>query len=191
MDWRDIQRGLGGIAAGWKKLCNWFSSFSLADTFSNMVDSVSNLFSELWDWLKASFAGVYNGVIEKLNMIPGVNIETMAIQKTVVEPATNANVPNAGMAGNPQPLASLPNGTLPGQPPMMMQPVKAIKPPESEGVLTGGRKQGIGKQGLIKDVTTNSQTITDNSRRIENVTLNVTGNVTPGQLTEWEQVAYG
>ncbi|MDC9595771.1 phage tail tape measure protein [Xenorhabdus anantnagensis] len=178
------------IGEAWDNLCNWFSNFSLADTFSNMVDSVSNLFSSLWDWLKESFAGVYNGIVETLNHIPGVNIETMAIQKTVADPATNAPV-NVGMAGNNQQLTPLPNGTLQGQPPMMIQPVKAITPLESEGVLTGGKVQGIGRQGLMKDVTTNSQTVNDNSRRIESVTLNISNGITPEQLTEWEHVAYG
>ncbi|EYU15822.1 hypothetical protein [Photorhabdus aegyptia] len=47
------------------------------------------------------------------------------------------------------------------------------------------------KNGLLKEITTHSQTINDNSRRIENVTLNISNGMTPEQLTEWEQVAYG
>ncbi|OTA14726.1 phage tail tape measure protein [Xenorhabdus vietnamensis] len=179
------------IGEAWDNLCRWFSNFSLADTFSGMVDSVSNLFSGLWDWLKGSFSEAYNWIIDKLNYIPGINIETQAIEKTVTEPTGKAAAPVQGIGENTQKLIAQPNGILQGQPQAMIQPVKAIQPPETEGVLTGGKKQGIGKQGLMKAVTTNSQTITDNSRRIENVTLNVTGNVTPGQLTEWEQVAYG
>ncbi|MDC9589177.1 phage tail tape measure protein [Xenorhabdus sp. XENO-10] len=179
------------IGEAWDNLCHWFSNFSLADTFSNMVDSVSNFFSGLWDWLKESFAGVYNGIVETLNQIPGVNIETMAIQKMVVEPATNAPVPNVSMAENTQKLMTQPKGILQGQSQVMMQSVKAITPPESEGVLTGGKMQGIGRQGLMKDVTTNSQTLTDNSRRIESVTLNISNGITPDQLMEWEHVAYG
>ncbi|MDC9606105.1 phage tail tape measure protein [Xenorhabdus griffiniae] len=179
------------IGEAWDNLCNWFSNFSLADTFSGMVDSVSNLFSGLWDWLKGSFGEAYNWIIDKLNYIPGINIETQAIEKTVTEPTGKAAAPVQGIGENTQKLIAPPNGILQGQPQAMPQPVKAIRPPETEGVLTGGKKQGIGKQGLMKAVTTNSQTITDNSRRIENVTLNVKGNVTPAQLTEWEQVAYG
>ncbi|MBE8588463.1 phage tail tape measure protein [Xenorhabdus griffiniae] len=193
------------IGEAWDNLCNWFSNFSLADTFSSMVDSVSNLFSGLWDWLKGSFGDAYNWIIDKLNYIPGINIETQAIEKTVTEPTGKAaapvqeqpkvmggaTVPNMGMGANHPKIMTQPNGILSGQPQAMIRPVKAMKPPETEGVLTGGKKQGIGKQGLMKAVTTNSQTITDNSRRIENVTLNVKGNVTPAQLTEWEQVAYG
>ncbi|WP_036773625.1 phage tail tape measure protein [Photorhabdus australis] len=179
------------IAEGWNNLCNWFSNFSLADTFSGMVDSIGDLFSGLWDWLKGSFGEAYNWIIDKLNYIPGVNIETQAIEKTVTEPTGKAVVPNAGMGENTPKWVTQPNGILQGQPQSMMQPVKAVRPPESEGVLTGGKKQGIGKHGLMKEVTTNSQTINDNSRRIENVTLNISNGITPEQLTEWEHVAHG
>ncbi|MEX0445955.1 phage tail tape measure protein [Xenorhabdus sp. SGI246] len=179
------------IAEGWNNLCNWFSSFSLADTFSNMVDSVSNLFSGLWDWLKASFAGIYNCIVGKLNKLPGVNIDMMEVQKTVIEPATKVSAPNVGMAENTQKLAAPPNGMLQGQPQALVQPVNGIKPLETGNVLTGGKTQGIGRQGLMKSVTSNSQTINDNSRRIESVTFNVSNSMTPDQFTEWEQVAYG
>ncbi|WP_340618512.1 phage tail tape measure protein [Xenorhabdus entomophaga] len=182
---------LQAIGQGWDKFWNWFSNFSLADALSGMAGGVSDLFSGLWDSIKASFSEAFDWIVEKLNYIPGVNIETKAIEKTVTEPTGKAVAPVQGIGENTAKLMTQPNGILQGQPQAMIQPVKAIKPPETEGVLTGGKKQGIGKQGLMKEVTTNSQTITDNSRRIENVTLNVKGNVTPAQLTEWEQVAYG
>ncbi|CDH06086.1 putative phage gene [Xenorhabdus bovienii str. oregonense] len=179
------------IAEGWNNLCNWFSSFSLADTFSGMVDGLSNIFGGLWDWLKGSFSDTYNWIADKLNYLPGINIETQAIEKTVTEPMGKATAPTGGMEENTQKLIAQPHGLLQGQPQARIQPVKAIKPPETEGVLTGGKKQGIGKQGLMKEVTTNSQTLTDNSRRFENVTFNVANGMTPEQLTEWEHVAYG
>ncbi|WP_340621649.1 phage tail tape measure protein [Xenorhabdus siamensis] len=179
------------IAEGWNNLCNWFSSFSLADTFSNMVDSVSNLFSGLWDWLKTSFAGIYNSIVEKLNHIPGVSIETMEVQKTLVEPVTKAAVPNTGIGEKTQKMLAQSNGLLQDQPQALVQPVNAIKPLETGNVLTGGKTQGIGRQGLMKSVTSNSQTINDNSRRIESVTFNVSNSMTPDQFTEWEHVAYG
>nr|WP_230585894.1 phage tail tape measure protein [Xenorhabdus bovienii] len=179
------------IAEGWNNLCNWFSSFSLADTFSGMVDGLSNIFGGLWDWLKGSFSDTYNWIVDKLNYLPGINIETQTIEKTVTEPMGKATAPTVGMGENTQKLIAQPHGLLQGQPQARIQPVKAIKPPETEGVLTGGKKQGIGKQGLMKEVTTNSQTLTDNSRRFENVTFNVANGMTPEQLTEWEHVAYG
>ncbi|MBD2809529.1 phage tail tape measure protein, partial [Xenorhabdus sp. Vera] len=179
------------IGQAWDDLCNWFSNFSLADTFSGMVDSIGDLFTGLWNWLKESCGEALNWVIDKLNYIPGINIETQAIEKTVAEPTGKAATPIQGIGGNTQKLIPQPHGGLPGQPQAMIQPVKAIKPPETEGVLTGGKTKGIGKNGLMKEVNNNSQTLNDHSRRIENVTVKVNGSVTPEQLTEWEQVAYG
>ncbi|PHM48555.1 phage tail tape measure protein [Xenorhabdus miraniensis] len=179
------------IADGWNNLCNWFSNFSLVDTFSSMIDSVGNIFSELWDWLLGSFNGIYNGIVETLNHIPGVNIETKTIEKTAIEPMAKATVSNMGMGQNTQKLITQSNSILQGQPQSMPQPVQAIKPPETTGVLTGGNKLGINRNGLINEVAGNSQTINDNSRRIESVTFNIANGMTPDQLTEWEQVTYG
>jgi TP901 family phage tail tape measure protein len=179
------------IGEAWDALCKWFEGFSLADTFSSMVDSISNMFSALWDSLKGSFASVYNGIVSGLNKLPGVNIDMMEVQKTVVEPATKASAPNVGMPESTQKLAAQPAALLPQPVQAPVQPAKAIKPPETGNMLTGGKMQGIGKQGVMKGMSTNSQTINDNSKRIEHVTVNVKSNVTPEQITEWEQVAHG
>ncbi|OTA17193.1 phage tail tape measure protein [Xenorhabdus beddingii] len=148
------------IGQGWETLCNGFSNFSLADTLSGMADSVSDLFSGLWDGIKTSFGEAYNWIVEKLNYIPGINIETKTIE---------------GSASTPKPF---------------VQP-SIDNPQVASSIITGGNMKGIGKGGLNQNLSRNSQTSIDNSRRIENVTLNVKGNVTPEQLTEWEQVAYG
>ncbi|TNH44436.1 phage tail tape measure protein [Photorhabdus luminescens] len=179
-----------GIAEGWNNLCDGFSRFSLADTFSGIVDSIGNIFGGLWDWLMKSFSDSYHWIIDKLNGIPGINIETQAIEKTVAEPVGKATVPERGIDGNSQKIIFQPSEVLRGQS-QMVQPGKVVKLSETQSVLTGGKKQGINKNGLLKEVTTHSQTINDNSRRIENVTLNIANGMTPEQLTEWEHVAYG
>ncbi|MCW7761680.1 phage tail tape measure protein [Photorhabdus luminescens] len=180
-----------GIAEGWNNLCHGFSRFSLADTFSGIVASIGNIFGGLWDWLMKSFSDSYHWIIDKLNGIPGINIETQAIEKTVAEPMGKATVPSMGVGESPPKLMTQSKGIFQGQPQAMIPPVQAIKPPENGSVLTGGKKQGIGKNGLIKGITTHSQILNDNSRRIENVTLNIANGMTPEQLTEWEHVAYG
>uniref|UniRef100_UPI0036D77545 phage tail tape measure protein n=1 Tax=Photorhabdus sp. RM322S TaxID=3342825 RepID=UPI0036D77545 len=180
-----------GIAEGWNNLCHGFGRFSLADTFSGIVESIGNIFGGLWDWLMKSFSDSYHGIIDKLNGIPGINIETQAIEKTVAEPMGKATAPSMGVGDSPPKLMTQSKGIFQGQPQAMIPPVQAIKPPENGSVLTGGKKQGIGKNGLIKGITTHSQILNDNSRRIENVTLNIANGMTPEQLTEWEHVAYG
>lgn len=44
-----------------------------------MVDSIGNVFSGLWDWLKSIFVEIYNWIIDKLNYIFGVSIEVKSI----------------------------------------------------------------------------------------------------------------
>ncbi|RAW92136.1 hypothetical protein CKY01_05850 [Photorhabdus laumondii subsp. clarkei] len=40
-----------------------------------------------------SFSDSYHWIIDKLNNIPGINIETQAIEKTVIEPVGKGNEP--------------------------------------------------------------------------------------------------
>ncbi|WP_228998996.1 hypothetical protein [Photorhabdus aegyptia] len=180
----------GGIAEGWNNLCNGFSRFSLADTFAGIVENISNIFGGLWDWLMNSFSDSYHWIIDKLNNIPGINIETQAIEKTVIEPVGKVKIPEMGIDGNNPKIISQPSEIL-QRLPQRISPSKWVNPPGTQEILTGGRKQGMTKNGLLKEITTHSQTINDNSRRIENVTLNISNGMTPEQLTEWEQVAYG
>ncbi|OTA17563.1 phage tail tape measure protein [Xenorhabdus vietnamensis] len=156
------------IGQGWEKLCNAFSNFSLADMFS--------------------------GIGDLLSFIPGLEMGSIGakiIGEMVAEPMEKTTIPNMGMGENTHKLIAQPNSVLQGQPQAMLQPVQAIKPQENSGILTGGNKLGINKNGLINEVAGNSQTINDNSRRIESVTLNISNGITPDQLTEWEHVAYG
>ncbi|CDG18541.1 phage tail tape measure protein [Xenorhabdus doucetiae] len=155
-----FQRAGQLIRQGWDALWNWVGSFSLVDTLSGMADSVGDLFSGLWDSIKASFGEAYNWIIEKLNYIPGINIETKAIEGAVSTPKSVV------------------------QPSVDNQQVAA-------SIITGGQLKGINKGGLSQNLNSHKQTSIDNSRRIENVTVKVNGSITPEQLTEWEQVAYG
>ncbi|CDL87201.1 phage tail tape measure protein [Xenorhabdus cabanillasii] len=155
-----FQRAGQLIRQGWDALWSWVGSFSLMDTLSGMADSVGDLFSGLWDSIKASFGEAYNWIIEKLNYIPGINIETRAIEGAVStpKPVVQKSVDNQQVAAS---------------------------------IITGGQLKGINKGGLSQSLNSHKQTSIDNSRRIENVTVKVNGSITPEQLTEWEQVAYG
>lgn len=67
------------IADGWKWLVESLSSLSPFDGMAAMAESIGNVFSGLWEWLKKSFAGTYNWIIDKLNLIPGINIEAKSV----------------------------------------------------------------------------------------------------------------
>ncbi|EPJ0400766.1 phage tail tape measure protein [Providencia rettgeri] len=64
------------IADGWAALWGAFENFSLIDTFENMIEGVVKLFFDAWETIESSFAKTFNGIIDLLNYLPGVNIET-------------------------------------------------------------------------------------------------------------------
>ncbi|XYQ55568.1 phage tail tape measure protein [Pectobacterium carotovorum] len=66
------------IVAGWEKVVDAISNFSLMETMGNMVSGIGELFSGLWDGLLSSFSSAYGWIVEKLNHIPGVNIDMPA-----------------------------------------------------------------------------------------------------------------
>ncbi|PHM64211.1 phage tail tape measure protein [Xenorhabdus stockiae] len=145
------------ITGDWNSLGDLFKEFTFVKAFLDMVDGIKNIFSGFFDWLSETFGEEINSVINTLNHIPFVNIETIPIEKSVTK--STAGIPNIGN--------------------------------DSQTVLTGGKKLGINRNGLMSEVANNSQTVNDNSRRIESVTFNVANSMTPDQFTEWEQVAYG
>lgn len=63
-------------------------------------------------------------------------------------------------------------------------------PPVMENNLsTGGQLKGIDSGGVSKTINSNSRAVTDNSRRIEKVEINMANGMTPQQLTEWQELA--
>ncbi|EMH6403731.1 phage tail tape measure protein [Providencia rettgeri] len=64
------------IADGWAALWGAFENFSLIDTFNSMIEGVVKLFFDAWETIESSFAKTFNGIIDLLNYLPGVNIET-------------------------------------------------------------------------------------------------------------------
>lgn len=63
------------IVQGWSWLVSAISNFSLTGVFSSMIESIKGLFSGLWEWIKSSFSSAWGWIAEKLNKIPGVNID--------------------------------------------------------------------------------------------------------------------
>ncbi|MGQ5792608.1 phage tail tape measure protein [Serratia sp. IR-2025] len=74
------------IKAGWQNVVNFFTGLSPVQAFTDFKNTITDVFKGLWDYLKNSFAQTYNWIVEKLNMIPGVDIE----MKSVAPEATPA-----------------------------------------------------------------------------------------------------
>ncbi|MGE8072103.1 phage tail tape measure protein [Serratia ureilytica] len=74
------------IKAGWQDVVSFFTGLSPVQAFTDFKNTITDVFKGLWDYLKNSFAQTYNWIVEKLNMIPGVDIE----MKSVAPEATPA-----------------------------------------------------------------------------------------------------
>ncbi|MEX9891297.1 phage tail tape measure protein [Providencia rettgeri] len=81
------------IMSGWDSVVNFFGDFSIDKTFEAMGNTIKNIFSNVWQSITDMFTGVWNSIVEKLNYLPGVNIETKSTGTVDGAPAT------AGAAG--------------------------------------------------------------------------------------------
>lgn len=66
------------ISNGWDAVCNFFGDSPIDKTFEAMGNSIKAIFSSVWQSITDSFKSVYNNIVETLNYLPGVNIETKA-----------------------------------------------------------------------------------------------------------------
>lgn len=63
------------VKEGWQNVVNFFMGLSPVQAFTDFKNTITDVFKGLWDYLKNSFAQTYNWIVDKLNMIPGVDIE--------------------------------------------------------------------------------------------------------------------
>ncbi|MDC9820912.1 phage tail tape measure protein [Pectobacterium polonicum] len=146
------------IVAGWEKVVGAISDFSLMETMGKMVSGISELFSGLWDGLLSSFSSAWGWIVEKLNNIPGVNID---MPVTTTSPVTSM--------------------------PVNIKPPESLNP-ANNSLLTGGQIKGIERGGLNKEISNNNKSYTDNSKTFGNITINASKGMTPEQLQEWEEL---
>ncbi|HHR6392317.1 TPA: phage tail tape measure protein [Providencia alcalifaciens] len=76
------------IMSGWDSVVNFFGDFSIDKTFEAMGNTIKNIFSNVWQSITDMFTGVWNSIVEKLNYLPGVNIETKSTGTIDGAPAT-------------------------------------------------------------------------------------------------------
>ncbi len=171
------------IAKGWDDLCKWFTDFSLAETFGNLAKSVKDIFGNVWTWLKNKFAEIYNFYVDKLNYIPGINIELMDISDGTAKNTGGAPDMDAATAVEAFRQQQVFMSAYLNQQP--------APPVNSQDLLTGGQVKGIDKNGVGKGVAGNTTINEDNSRSVGNVTINVKNMPDPQQITEYELLQHG
>ncbi|EPL6057737.1 TPA: phage tail tape measure protein [Klebsiella pneumoniae] len=73
------------ISAGWNSFIALLTGFSPNDALSGMASGIMKLFDGIWQAIKKSFSASWNWIVDKLNMIPGVNISTTTTTPPVTE----------------------------------------------------------------------------------------------------------
>ncbi|EFN7926937.1 phage tail tape measure protein [Escherichia coli] len=154
------------ITDGWAVVVDFFAGLSPLATFEGFAQTTGGVFSKLFDVLKNTFASTYNWIVEKLNKIPGVNIDL----KTVSPPAAAAVPANAVVPDSAAGSSKL----------------------NSPSVLTGNRiNADIPRGGLMSQVKTDSKTAVDNRKSWGDTYINAPNGITPAQLAEWQELNAG
>lgn len=154
------------ITDGWAVVVDFFAGLSPLATFEGFAQTIGGVFSKLFDVLKNTFASTYNWIVEKLNKIPGVNIDL----KTVSPPAAAAVPANAVIPDSAAGSSKLNNPS----------------------VLTGNRiNADIPRGGLMSQVKTDSKTAVDNRKSWGDTYINAPNGITPAQLAEWQELNAG
>lgn len=122
------------VVAGWNSVCASFAEFSFVDSLKAGIEAVGQLFSALWESIKQQFFGVFNGIVEQLNKIPGVDIELLGGTPEPVAAGASAQQQGSDAALPPGALA------IPGVLPIPgVTPAPAVVPATDTlpaGVLT-------------------------------------------------------
>lgn len=111
------------IVEGWHSVVSAITGFSLGDAMSGMVSGISELFNGLWASMKQSFSSSYDWIIEKLNLIPGVNISASTATDSV--PEMPSGLPASQTAEkNVLPMPAIPSAIKSA--PVVPETVKAV-----------------------------------------------------------------
>ncbi|EBB3248612.1 phage tail tape measure protein [Salmonella enterica] len=154
------------ITDGWAVVVDFFAGLSPLATFEGFAQTIGGVFSKLFDVLNNTFASTYNWIVEKLNKIPGVNIDL----KTVSPPSAAAVPANAVIPDSAAGSSKL----------------------NSPSVLTGNRiNADIPRGGLMSQVKTDSKTAVDNRKTWGDTYINAPNGITPGQLEEFLELNAG
>ncbi|WP_454833766.1 phage tail tape measure protein [Rahnella aceris] len=192
-----VFRAIGGLVDmfkivrdGWIDVVKSFDINSPVESFEKIASVIGNVFGKLWDSLKASFTGTYNWIVEKLNNIPGVNIELKEVPVTVTPkgmPPVNTmpnSVANASAAMPPGFNGVTNQVSGAGNKNPVLQPPQPI----GNDILTGGTVKGVERGGLKKEINTNTETTIDNSKKIGTVNIHPSKGLTPAELMEWQEL---
>jgi len=201
------------IVEGWHSVVSAITGFSLSDAMSGMVSGISELFNGLWASMKQSFSSSYDWIIEKLNLIPGVNISASTASDSLPEmpsglPASQVAIaPTAIVPDTVKAVPVMPHGITPQTVPNVVQSVPVVPGGVSaspvmqntinnvrntqftrNNISTGNQVKGIERGGLNKEINNNNKKITDNSKSIGTVNIYPKEMMSSEKLMEWQEL---
>ncbi|HGE9226884.1 TPA: phage tail tape measure protein [Escherichia coli] len=89
-----------GIKNGWDAVINYFSTRSPLEIFQDYVRLINKLFSGLWRTIIGMFSSAFRWIADKLNMLPGINIDVPEItNNSEGSVLTGGKVTSAGPGG--------------------------------------------------------------------------------------------
>ena len=155
------------IKDGWNSFIALLSGFSPSQALSGMASGIVSLFDNVWQTIKSGFLKSWNWIVEKLNKIPGVNIDL----STTVSPEINK------ITGGGAPSLIQNNHTA-----------NTSETLTANTLSTGGKLKDVDRGGISKTISSNSKSVTDNSRKIGEVHFHTKEALSPSQLMEWQEL---
>ncbi|EBX3566915.1 phage tail tape measure protein [Salmonella enterica subsp. enterica] len=155
------------IKDGWNSFIALLSGFSPSQALSGMASGIVSLFDNVWQTIKSGFLKSWNWIVEKLNKIPGVNIDL----STTVSPEINK------ITGGVAPSLIQNNHTA-----------NTSETLTANTLSTGGKLKDVDRGGISKTISSNSKSVTDNSRKIGEVHFHTKEALSPSQLMEWQEL---
>ncbi|HBV8337106.1 phage tail tape measure protein [Citrobacter portucalensis] len=155
------------IKDGWNSFIALLAGFSPSQALSGMASGIVSLFDNVWQTIKSGFLKSWNWIVEKLNKIPGVNIDL----STTVSPEINK------ITGGVVPSLIQNNHTA-----------NTSETLTANTLSTGGKLKDVDRGGISKTINSNSKSVTDNSRKIGEVHFHTKEALSPSQLMEWQEL---
>ncbi|MDN4236381.1 phage tail tape measure protein [Citrobacter portucalensis] len=155
------------IKDGWNSFITLLAGFSPSQALSGMASGIVSLFDNVWQTIKSGFLKSWNWIVEKLNKIPGVNIDL----STTVSPEINK------ITGGVVPSLIQNNHTA-----------NTSETLTANTLSTGGKLKDLDRGGISKTISSNSKSVTDNSRKIGEVHFHTKEALSPSQLMEWQEL---
>ncbi|HGY4246069.1 TPA: phage tail tape measure protein [Citrobacter freundii] len=155
------------IKDGWNSFIALLAGFSPSQALSGMASGIVSLFDNVWQTIKSGFLKSWNWIVEKLNKIPGVNIDLSTTVSPEINKITGGVAPSLIQNNH----TANTSGTL-----------------TANTLSTGGKLKDVDRGGISKTINSNSKSVTDNSRKIGEVHFHTKEALSPSQLMEWQEL---